>query len=691
MQKKILIHWLIIGILARSGISLSQNAEPAPSPPIIISEIGAFEPTETEWIEIYNRNGTTTDFTNWKFFEDGTNHGLTAFRGDFALKPAQYAVIANKADLFAQKYPAYTGTIFDSNWGNLKEEGEEIGLKDAAGNIIELFTYPTAQNTSLERININLQDTPSENWAPHPTSHSLGQPRQIPEVAPTEPSLSPTTPPHEPPLQPPPPQPITLAPTPPPPPPPPVPISNAPPQAIIQIQSGSLTAYETTTINFDGRASIDPNGDPLTYLWDMGDGIVETTANPPLHKYSQPGTYIVTLTVIDPNGAKSSAQQYIQVLNKPRISAPQSAPQLTPSNLSSPPPESTPQTPPAATQPSPPPKPTANAQIFLPQNALFDLRGYFVFVPETAAKKSVAKKKIKRPAKKSLKKSVKKSAKPTAKKPNVFRNGDLSHETKITEIFPNPGPDDENEEWIEIFNNGTRAVNLGNWMLGDSKKTSPYQIPDTVILHAGAYVIFPKSETKIALNNFGDEIILRDFEGNTMDHVAYEKSKPGHSYALVQFDRLADLVASKNPLPPRKTFESTWEWIDEPSPGKANPSFEKIGGVVSRLLAGGDSGDRAFNIALPNGSSKTIRFTEETLDPLMAEVILREGTSVEVQTKKRADGAYDLKKIDGVHPAPATKEERKIPWLIVSLVLVGIFLNVIPLVRALRNYLRERR
>ncbi|HZI94493.1 MAG TPA: PQQ-dependent sugar dehydrogenase [Patescibacteria group bacterium] len=51
-------------------------------------------------------------------------------------------------------------------------------------------------------------------------------------------------------------------------------------------------------VQFDGTGSSDPDGDPLTYLWDFGDGGT-STAPSPFHTYVAQGVYTATLTVND--------------------------------------------------------------------------------------------------------------------------------------------------------------------------------------------------------------------------------------------------------------------------------------------------------------------------------------------------------------------------------------------------------
>ena len=81
--------------------------------------------------------------------------------------------------------------------------------------------------------------------------------------------------------------------------------------------SASFTASPTfgqppLLVSFDATNTTDPNGDDLTYSWNFGDG-QSSTGVMTNHTYSNEGTYTVTLTVSDVNGATDIATNTVRV------------------------------------------------------------------------------------------------------------------------------------------------------------------------------------------------------------------------------------------------------------------------------------------------------------------------------------------------------------------------------------------
>ncbi|GAC1372836.1 MAG: hypothetical protein NVSMB30_14100 [Hymenobacter sp.] len=94
--------------------------------------------------------------------------------------------------------------------------------------------------------------------------------------------------------------------------------TNAPPVAV----AAPAVSYGPSplAVQFTGGGSSDPEGQPLTYLWDFGDGTTSTLANP-AHTFTTPTPaptkFTVTLTVTDPPGSTSQAAVVVSVNNTP--------------------------------------------------------------------------------------------------------------------------------------------------------------------------------------------------------------------------------------------------------------------------------------------------------------------------------------------------------------------------------------
>ncbi len=88
---------------------------------------------------------------------------------------------------------------------------------------------------------------------------------------------------------------------------------DSPPIAIFT--ANPTVGSPTLTVAVDGSSSIDPNGSPLLYSWDFGDGTTVSNVTSYSHEYDTEGVYIITLTVEDENGNTNTTSESINVSN----------------------------------------------------------------------------------------------------------------------------------------------------------------------------------------------------------------------------------------------------------------------------------------------------------------------------------------------------------------------------------------
>ncbi|KQC29410.1 PKD domain-containing protein [Flagellimonas eckloniae] len=85
-------------------------------------------------------------------------------------------------------------------------------------------------------------------------------------------------------------------------------IPNVPPVAVAD--AGTPNEF---VVDFLGSESDDPDGNIVSYEWDFGDGNTSTDINP-THTYTDEGVYLVTLTVIDDDGADGTAAIQVNIV-----------------------------------------------------------------------------------------------------------------------------------------------------------------------------------------------------------------------------------------------------------------------------------------------------------------------------------------------------------------------------------------
>lgn len=133
--------------------------------------------------------------------------------------------------------------------------------------------------------------------------------------------------------------------------------------------------------------------------------------------------------------------------------------------------------------------------------------------------------------------------------PQASRPANYWSQIKISEFLPNTVGVDDNE-WIELFNNGDNTVDLSGFKLQDNSATI-YTLSQDLILAARAHLVLYKNQSKISLNNTGgDSVKVYSPDNNLLDSVVYSTNAPeGKSYALVG---------------------GSFVWTSQPTPGETN-------------------------------------------------------------------------------------------------------------------------
>jgi len=111
----------------------------------------------------------------------------------------------------------------------------------------------------------------------------------------------------------------------------------------------------------------------------------------------------------------------------------------------------------------------------------------------------------------------------------------------LTEVFANPvGCIDEENEWIEVLNDGDRDVDLSDLHFADAHGI-PERLDTTHVLAAGERAVFARSWSacdvpevhgtfQAALSNGGDELTLQRPDGEVLAHMTYPYGPAGDSW-----------------------------------------------------------------------------------------------------------------------------------------------------------------
>ena len=175
----------------------------------------------------------------------------------------------------------------------------------------------------------------------------------------------------------------------------------------------------------------------------------------------------------------------------------------------------------------------------------------------------------------------------------------------ITEVFYNTGlvPEDDNE-WIEIYNPTTNAVDLTGWSIRDTAPGAVDALPAAIInpgefivvaadtnafllanpAYAGQLLEIADGKIGSGLNNFGDGVLLRNAASATVDAVSYGASTAAFSPAVPTV--AAGRSIARNPANSDTNTRNDWASQTTPDPGAGSlPTGLANGGTITIVYA----------------------------------------------------------------------------------------------------------
>jgi len=217
---------------------------------------------------------------------------------------------------------------------------------------------------------------------------------------------------------------------------------------------------------------------------------------------------------------------------------------------------------------------------------------------------------------------------------------------RINEVYPRPGTS-TNDEFIELINLSDKVVNLNGWSIDDvvGKGSSPFEL-DGLTLPAKGYLTLYKTQTKITLNDSGDEVHLLMPTGIELDVIEYNSAPKAQSWSK----GVGNWNWTTTPTPNGNNVFTTPEPEEEPESETEEEELiePKVNilpvssVVISELLPDPLEGQQEF-IELENVSQKTValegvfledkagnryKFTSGDLNPDQRLVVYRDTSGI---------------------------------------------------------------
>lgn len=116
----------------------------------------------------------------------------------------------------------------------------------------------------------------------------------------------------------------------------------------------------------------------------------------------------------------------------------------------------------------------------------------------------------------------------------------------------------EEEDWIELYNRGDVAVDIGGCFLSDERDVpNKYMIPEGTVLEADSYIVFHEVDMLFGFGSTGEVALFTAIDGeNGLDFYDFG-------------DQEMDISEGRTP-----NGVGTWGFFEDPTPGAANPGEE---------------------------------------------------------------------------------------------------------------------
>lgn len=426
---------ILSGLVAPAGVVVPRVV--ADGQTVIINELmwmGSSASSADEWIELRNVTDQTVDVSNWTMTKKSSDVDVPMLTLPVGtnIPPGGILVVSNYANTSTSSVLNVVPNVVNTDVA-LSNSALQIKLFDSTQTLIDVADDGSGNPlagaldstkklyASMERNPIPGDGTQGQNW--HTASRGVGFKTGVVDLG--TPGIA---------------------------------NSNGVPVAHAGADQTGTTGQE---INFDGSDSFDPELQPLTYVWDFGDGSTSSEATPK-HSYVTAGVYTVTLIVSDGTDSASDTAK-ITISAAPAVS-------ITP-------------------------EPATNTESNLPLT--------------TSATSCLG--------------------------------------LHISELYPNP-PGVDTDEFIELMNDSDEEITTGTCAVFTSV-TRSYKIPSGTVVMRGGFLLLPKSQTRLTMNNGGTTIRLVDSDSSELDKVVYGTAREGMSWA--------------------KAGEA-WAWTTQPTPKGKN-------------------------------------------------------------------------------------------------------------------------